>query len=213
MIVVGITGYAEAGKSTVADRLVEEHGFDRLSFATPVKEMMRKMDPILGGGQYDDYEHLEYVRLSTLLEDGYSEREIKDSRFGKEYRRLIKTFATECIREEDPDFWVRAALKKLTNPDGRYVFDDVRFPNEAHGLKYIPGEGRSFTRGILVNVIRPGHDNGLTDGHESEEWAGRLDENMRLLNNSTKEQLDSRVDMIMEHILEYGQTTYALSDN
>jgi hypothetical protein len=40
-MLLGINGFAQSGKDTMADRLVEEHGFTKVSFAAPMKEMLR----------------------------------------------------------------------------------------------------------------------------------------------------------------------------
>jgi len=40
-MLIGINGYARSGKDTMADRLVEKHGFKKVSFAEPMREMLQ----------------------------------------------------------------------------------------------------------------------------------------------------------------------------
>ena len=180
MIVIGLTGKAGAGKSTVADYLVEKHGFTKLSFAGPLKKMLRTLDPIIfnaGGGD---------CRLSELLQD-YTEADLKT--YYPEYRRLLQVLGTDCIRAEDEDFWVRAAMKQLTNLSGRYVFDDVRFPNEADSILNCSRRGNM----ALWNVWRPDHEPTTAD-HSSEQHAGDMGETCRIWNGGPLEELHAKAD-------------------
>jgi hypothetical protein len=184
MTIIGLTGYAQAGKSTVANYLVEQHGFTRLSFAAPLKKMLRTLNPVLGAGGFESYQQMD-VRLSTLVEDGLTEQEIKDSDYGKEYRRLLQVLATECIRAEQEDFWVRAAAAQIKDFNGKYVFDDVRFHNEAQFILSLSPEG-------LWNINRPGVE--AVNGHVSEQLAGELGETLFLTNDRTVEMLYTDID-------------------
>jgi len=174
MNVIGLTGFAGSGKSTVAQYLVEEHGFTRLSFAAPLKKMLRTLDPVLVT-QPEFYSPLDTFKLSLALDFFGSEQKLKESKYGDEYRRLLQVLGTDCIRAVDEDFWVNAAVAQMTDPDGKYVFDDVRFPNEAETIR---GYG---VRG-LWNLMRPGY--GAVNGHASEQHAGSMGEYIVLLNNS-----------------------------
>jgi hypothetical protein len=172
MQVVGLTGYAGSGKSTVAQYLVEKHGFTRLSFAGPLKEMLRKLNPIL-----EDEQHVAYL-LDELGEGAVKQHY-------PEYRRLLQVLGTDCIRSIDPDFWIKAAVAQMTDEDGRYVFDDVRFPNEADVIK-------GYNPWGLWNIFRPGYE--AVNGHESEKYAGNMDEYQAIGNVTTLAYLQNNVD-------------------
>jgi hypothetical protein len=187
MNVVGITGLAGSGKSTVANYLVEAHGYTRLSFAGPLKKMLRTLNPIMG---LNPLAHSAATRVMPLdkVFSAYCEDElsVKDSEYGPEYRRLLQVLGTDCIRAVDPSFWVKAAVAQMTDEDGKYVFDDVRFPNEAEVIKEINPWG-------LWHVIREGQE--LTsDAHVSEQYAGHMGEFQSLYNITTKEFLYAEVD-------------------
>jgi hypothetical protein len=181
--VIGLTGLAGSGKSTIAKYLVEEHGYKLLSFAGPLKKMMRTLDPYIVpspvAGVGDDTP----LRLSDLLAV-MDEGQIKTSSAGVEYRRLLQTLGTDCVRAVDPDFWVNAAVAQMTDPNGKYVFDDVRFPNEAEVIRGISPMG-------LWNVNRLGLSS--VGGHISEQHAGNMDESVYIINDDL-EMLYTKVD-------------------
>lgn len=176
MTIIGVTGLVGSGKSTVANYLVENHGFTRLSFAAPLKKMLRTLDPIIGNtiikSEIESVVHP--THLSELTE---TENELKAGPFGVEYRRLMQFLGTECIRAVDPDFWTNAAKAQLSNPDGRYVFDDIRFPNEAKVITDHNPMG-------LWNIQRPSTEVvGDRKLHVSEQHAGIMGEFAQLVND------------------------------
>lgn len=192
MIVIGLTGKAGAGKSAVADYLVEAHGFTKLSFAGPLKKMLRTLDPIV-----DSEDGYIATSLSEVfITHGNDEALIKRSKYGEEYRRLLQVLGTDCIRAVDEDFWVRAAMQQLTDPDGKYVFDDVRFPNEASAV-YWASLGTGFDPAVW-HVDRPNYDGGA-GAHESETHAGRMGETLTITNYSSGiEALHKQVDHLVK---------------
>lgn len=175
MKVIGLTGVAGAGKSTVAQYLVEQHGFTRLSFAAPLKKMLRTLDPYIAG----EFRLSEAIRLMPVD----TENQLKEH--FPEYRRLLQVLGTDCIRAVDPDFWVKAAVAQMTDPEGKYVFDDVRFPNEAEVIKSYEAEG-------LWNIYRHGYE--AVNGHASEQHAGNMGEDFIITNDRTVEMLHSDID-------------------
>lgn len=187
MKVIGLTGFAGSGKSTVAQYLVEQHGFTRLSFAAPLKKMLRTLDPMLTYNPGDRYSPPSNIRLSRLTETlDWSEQQIKESDYGHEYRRLLQVLGTDCIRAVDPDFWVKAAVAQMDDPDGKYVFDDCRFPNEAEVISHYNLWG-------LWNVKRGGYS--AINGHASEQHAGNMGEKQIIHNDTTVEALHGYIDL------------------
>lgn len=188
MQVVGLTGFAGAGKSTVAEYLVKEHGFTRLSFAAPLKKMLRTLNPIMGSSLV--LRESRNGARSVTLDDVFrindnNELYVKASIYGDEYRRLLQVLGTDCIRSVDPEFWVKAAMKQITQEHGRYVFDDVRFPNEAEVISKLNTLG-------LWNIQRPGY--AAVNGHASEQHAGNMGERFILANNGDLEGLHDQID-------------------
>ncbi|HJV99841.1 MAG TPA: hypothetical protein VJ617_12180, partial [Arthrobacter sp.] len=157
MIVVGLSGYKGAGKDAVADILVSEYGFTKMAFATPIKEMLRRLDPIIGHELYagccaecSDSPEVTEVRLSDALKFGFDDQSLKYSPWAEEVRDLWQRFGTEVFREEDEDYWVKIAQKALQETTAeRVVFTDVRFENEADFI-YAIREGLYDERAGLV---------------------------------------------------------------
>jgi hypothetical protein len=195
--VIGLTGFASVGKSTVAQYLVEEHGFTRLSFAAPLKKMLRTLNPIVGAYDADNscgdpdccggpWPSIAEVNLSDLFDQGMTENQIKESKYGPEYRRLLQVLGADCIRAIDPQFWVKAAIMQLVGQDGKYVFDDVRFPNEAEVIKGFAGDR------ALWNIQRPGYH--AANGHASEQHAGHMGEGWMIHNAISVDFLHESID-------------------
>lgn len=180
MQVIGLTGYAGSGKSTVANYLVEQHGFTRLSFAKPLKDMLRKLNPFISEGG---------DRTSYVLHE-LGEGCVKQS--FPEYRRLLQVLGTDCIRAIDPDFWVKAAVAQMTDTNGKYVFDDVRFPNEAEVISGYNVMG-------LWNIEVPGLH--AANGHASEQHAGNMGEFFTIQNiQNGFDYLHTQVDTCLDFV-------------
>lgn len=196
MHVVGLTGYAGSGKSTAAQYLVERHGFTRLSFAAPLKKMLRTLNPYVAANPLPHMDS-EPLRVNDLFVT-MTEQQIKESPAGDEYRRLLQVLGTDCIRAVDDDFWIKAvtAVIEATDPEGKYVLDDVRFPNEAAVIKGYSPLG-------LWNIERAGYE--AVNGHSSEQHAGNMGEKIFLLNYLDIEGLHDQIDAAVE--LAFQQVT------
>lgn len=211
MIVIGLSGNSGAGKDAVADILVKDHGFTKMSFAGAVKRLVRDLDPIAGysiymcdcGNTNDCPIEAEQITVADLYDKyGYNDETIKDSPYGVEVRRLWQRFGTEVMRKHDPEFWVNLALDQLgEQASERVVFTDVRFPNEAAMIQNL--EGPYFAGGELtfskirssVWQITRTPDDGADDSgeHESEQHAGFMDEEITIINDASLTELAETV--------------------
>lgn len=126
MKLIGFHGPAGAGKDTCGAYLVEHFGFERLSFAAPIYDMLE----IAGFGRPKDQPAKE-ANIEWL---------------GKSWRHLAQTLGTEWGRQcVDPELWVKLAMHKVqSNPDKAYVITDVRFENEAKMIR--------ATGGLVVHI-------------------------------------------------------------
>lgn len=139
---IGLCAPKGSGKSTAAKFLKEKLGFERHSFADPLKSALR----VAFGLSYDQlYGSLKEEETHLLC--------------GKTPRYAMMTFGNEWGRQMiHNDVWINAW--RNTMPDSnRICVDDVRYPNEAQML-------RDDYNAIIVRVIRPGFD--YYDSHESE---------------------------------------------
>lgn len=141
--IIGLSGWARAGKDTVADYLVENHGFTKLSFAAPMRSSLEALNPIVGRAQ--KLSGSIPLRLKSVINewgwDGY-----KESPYGDEMRQLMQRFGTEVGRNIfGESFWVDQAMK-LAQPYDRVVFSDMRFKNEAQAVLDAQGKTWRITR-------------------------------------------------------------------
>lgn len=155
--IVGL--YSDApgcGKTTVADYLVRKFGYERISFAEPLKAMT--YDFLVKWWEIDDKLAHSYV---------YGNAEQKERlipEVGVTGRHLMQTLGTEWGRELiRDDLWVRLASERIHNAvhvrQVPVVMDDVRFPNEAAMLRDLGAE--------LWRMERPSIG-ASTQGHASE---------------------------------------------
>ena len=115
-VYIGLAGWARSGKDTVADYLVKNHGFTRVSFADPMREALLALDPNIEFG-------ISHMKLSTLVRFGGWDS-VKENY--PEVRGLLQRMGTEVGRDLfGKNFWVDQAIKKAKQYD-RVVFSYCR---------------------------------------------------------------------------------------
>jgi len=190
VILIALTGAARAGKDSVADRLVERHGFTKISFAAPLKSALLATDPYLG---HHPYRPGQLVRLSEALANE-SEDVIKQT--FPEYRRLLEKLGTEGIRAIDDGFWIDAAMNKVDPVEGRFVFPDARFQNEVDAVRNWAIEDLC-EQAEAWHIVRPSLVGPVGELHASAALHGNLGEDREVLNDSSLDDLYSVVDAII----------------
>lgn len=120
---VAIVGEFASGKTTLANALIEQHGFRRVSFAGRLKEMAAEV--YTEGSAVEKTRDYEVWPLNWDDEGTLSGREILQ-RLG------------QSVKELDRLFWVRWLMRDIDRGyygDGPFVTDDCRFTYEAEALK------------------------------------------------------------------------------
>lgn len=180
-MIIGLSGYAQTGKDTVAQHLVEKYGFVRIAFADAIREALYKLNPILS-----DYPGLPGIRLAWAVDHSGWESVKQDS---KECRRMLQRFGTEVGRDLwGSDFWVNIAMAK-TNGIGNVVITDVRFPNEYDAI--VNGGGKVW------RVEKPGVS--AVNAHASETALDGHTFDHTIVNMGSKDDLYAAVDYFIQH--------------
>ena len=128
-LVVGFSGLKRSGKTTAAEYMVVHSGFIRMSFAQPIKDMLK----VLGVSENNPKE-----KPHLLLH-------------GKTPRYALQTLGTEWGRNMiGGNIWVDVVKNNILNgnAEDNIVIDDCRFKNE---VDMILGLG-----GIIVYIERGG---------------------------------------------------------
>lgn len=137
--IIGLTGFAGSGKDTVADILVAEHGYVKMAFADPLREMLLILNP-----------HVGTPKTLAQLVEAHGWRWVKN-RF-PEVRRLMQVFGTDIVRNKiDQNFWVNTLAKRIEGVE-RVVIADVRFPDEANLIRSREGGIWRVERSGLIRL-------------------------------------------------------------
>jgi hypothetical protein len=134
-MLIGLAGFAGAGKSTVAELLVREHGFQERAFADPLKTGLAA-----------------FFGLSREQTHG-ALKEQTDERWGVSPRYLLQQLGTELLRdrllEAAPDLapalgggtlWVASFRHWYEAKKGaNVVVSDVRFQDEVDAIRALGG--------------------------------------------------------------------------
>lgn len=172
MTLIGVTGFAQHGKDTLAHVLVEDYGFMQMSFAGPLKDLAYRLSPYVVEGFKDG--EWKPTRLAALVDDiGW-----EAAKQYPEVRRTLQVLGTEARNLIDQDVWVHAAANLLSQVALQpldVVFSDVRFPNEAEFIKAWGGK--------IIAVHRPDFDNGVDSTVESERHVPDLPADLLIVND------------------------------
>lgn len=190
-MIIGVCGLIGSGKGTVADMLVAEHGFVKVSFADKLKDAVSEMfdwpRDMVEGDTNESREWREKVDEFWTKETG---RQITP-------RLVLQEFGTECMRQGFYDgIWVSLVKKRiLDNPTTNFVVPDTRFPNEIKMIQELGGKVWWVRREQLpgwfvdyrISAVEP------NDIHSSE-WAwGRTSFDEIIDNNETVTELRNQV--------------------
>jgi len=175
-MIIGISGFAQAGKDSIGQRLTEQHGFQRFAFADKVKEMALRLNayaPRTDGislrgvtrlGGWEGAKNYPYIR-QLLIDIGEGAREVIG-----------------------PDVWLDAVVRAIP-PHTPVVVTDVRFRNEYDWIT---------DHGEMWRVHRPGY--GPVSEGPSENELTPLPFDRHFVNDSDIPTLHLHVDQAMQEI-------------
>jgi hypothetical protein len=179
-MIIGLSGYAQSGKDTVANILVEKHGYRRIAFADPIRKLLYEMDPLVPKGYGEGV--INY-RLQDLV-DSYGWDKVKVD--FPEVRRLLQELGVGARTLFGDTFWINEALYDVASDD-KVVVSDVRFENEARWIQDFKGQ--------IWRVKRMGTD--AANDHVSESEMDGYPVDQIFVNNGTIEDLDVLVGIRM----------------
>lgn len=169
-----LTGFAGAGKSTVAKHLVNEKGFVLVKYASPLKDMLRSV------GLTDEHieGHLKEVPCDLLC--------------GKSPRYAMQTLGTEWGRDIiGPSLWSNLWLSRvnLLLQSGRSVVtDDCRFENEMLAAK--------SAGAYVMQIMRPDNPHQISSSHSSENIPAYYD--VIVPNSGSIDELTKYIDFLLK---------------
>lgn len=200
MQIIGICGLIGSGKGAASDILVQEFGFEKVSFADSLKDCVSAVfgwdRPLLEG------DTIESRNFRELVDPFWSKK------MGKEItpRYILQKVGTEAMRDTiHGNIWIDSLERKL-KADGKYVIPDVRFKNELEFIQSLNGEFFEIQRGPLPewwgaawiqnNFCMPYMTQKYPDIHLSEwDWIGRSGgkNHHTIKNDGTLEDLKSQI--------------------
>lgn len=208
--VIGISGFAKSGKSTLAKLLVEKHGAKEIIFADHLKNVCAEVFDI-PRNHFDDQSLKEvkfaqpYVlsdmQISLIIEKfGITDWNFDEVYAKHEYQKLTSPrhiaqyVGTDILRDIDSDIHVKTAMRKIEGQTGVFVVSDMRFQNEFDAV---------ITQGVTVGIVRDAVRPDLSNVHESERHIDSLVKQCThvIENNSTMEEFQAQVENLVKSII------------
>jgi hypothetical protein len=178
-LVIALTGTTGVGKTTVADHLVLNHGFQRLRFSDPLRQMLSGL--LVRQGCTPDY-------VKRCIEGDLKTQPIRELA-GRSPRHAMLTLANGWgCRTIHPDLWVtcwRSAVVEALRK-GPVVADDCRSGNEYEAVHELDG--------LVWRIAR---DVSALQAGASEDGLPGFDCDANLLNNSSVNTLLRRVNQLL----------------
>jgi len=141
--IIGIVGLIGAGKDTVADYLVNFHGYKRESFANSLKDAVSQ---VFGWPR---------ELLEGRTKESREWRETRDEWWSKRLKQditpryVLQYWGTEVVRKGfHDDMWVASLEHRLLNSQNDIVITDCRFPNEIKAIRNAGGRVIRIKRGV-----------------------------------------------------------------
>lgn len=168
-MIIGLTGYAQSGKDTMAGMLIGLHKYDNRAFADPIRKLLYETNPLLK----DEY------RVKGVVDAyGWDKAKVQFP----ELRNLLQTLGVGARTVFGDQFWVSQGLAGVSAGD-KVVITDVRFPNEADAIKALGGQIWRVKR-VGIGAVNEHVSETAMDGYKVDQIFinnGSIDDLMALL--------------------------------
>jgi hypothetical protein len=194
-MIVSIYGRNKAGKTTLADMLVSEYDFIKISFADALREITQLFFGINIGWKTDEkwmvsYEYLDGLdRLFSIVKDKNNIKQLMIDKIKyattkeQAYRITLELLGTEVFRKTVlNEIWCAIVVFDvvcLAGDNEHIVFDDMRFPNEFEVLNNL---NTKFIR-LISDYEEPESE------HESQKYIDGFKNDYVIYNDGTKKKL------------------------
>jgi hypothetical protein len=193
--IIAICGAKRSGKDVLADHLVNNYNYNRLSFATPLKLAVKALF------NFDD----EQVGIGK--DNGNSKKDIIDTNWGITPRSALQFIGTEIMQDKiqellpniKKNFFANTLKNYISkfNIDEKIVISDLRFMHEYDMLLNIPNIKVDDI--MIIRIIRPSNicvDE--VEPHISELEYMNIPYDIILVNNGTIDNFISRFEKIIK---------------
>jgi dephospho-CoA kinase len=147
--IIAICGAKRSGKDLLAKHIINKYGYEKLSFAEPLKKIVKLIF------NFNDIQ----VGLDECTNNNEGiEKDIIDDRWGITPRKALQFIGTEVLQNKiqelipniKKDYFANILLSKI-KINKRYVITDLRFLHEYEKIKHLDI--------LLIRIIRPSNIN------------------------------------------------------
>lgn len=191
--VIGVTGRKFHGKDTLSDYLVQNHGYIKLSFAQPVKDIAKIIfgfnEEQLHGDLKETIDERWYITPRECFQ--FIGTELFRDNIGKILPHIGKNIWAYCLVEK-----IKSIL--IVNPDAKFVISDVRYSNEIEALNFL-----GYSMNIHCKIIRIRRHNVMSNDsckHSSEELIDQLIVDHEIINDSDTKSLFDKFEELFKII-------------
>lgn len=206
-MIIGICGLIGSGKGTVADILVDQFGFTKLSFADSLKDAVSAVfgwpRDLLEGDTDDSRAWREEVDTwwATRLDMP-----------GLTPRKVLQLWGTEVCRQGwHNDIWILSIERKIREirliaaenySYANIVVPDTRFPNEIETISRLGGQVWRIKRGLDPDWLTAYRQDGIIpyEIHASEYMWANSPFHLEVTNDGTLSELRSKITHAIEVI-------------
>lgn len=153
---ISISGKIAAGKTTCSEYLIQQYGYQRVSFATPIKSIVEwfksyTLSPFTEGHQQLESQNQLFKYLVKVNLDNYVNASrcfdiLIDEIFPRytdinwnveksdRWRQLLQEIGDGLRAKVNPSIWMDYLVASL-DQDGLYICDDMRYQNEYETMR------------------------------------------------------------------------------